>query len=121
MVFPEVPKLGVLRLPDLDGRKRFTFDGSTFPVCLQFIPNGLWGNNMLICGSLEVNNPVGVTRELYKKIAKCFAKEYLKSTYYHRVTYVGREALALQKQRYRLCGNPNLSRADDFKVKGSRK
>jgi hypothetical protein len=115
-VSPEEPKQGVRRLPDWKGKKRFDLDTSTLPVALQFQPNGIWEKNILICGHLEATNPRGDTRALYKKIAKCFAKEYQKGKYYHCITYVGRDALALRKKRYRLCANPNLTRTDDFKV-----
>ncbi len=121
MVFPEVPKLGVIRLPDFNGKKRFTLDGSTFPVCLQFIPNGSWGEKTLICGHVEVTNPVGDTVKLYKEIAKCFAKEYVKTKYFKDVTYVGSDALALKAKRWRLCANPNLKRADDVKIEANGK
>jgi hypothetical protein len=120
-VFPEKPKLGVVRLPDLDGKKRFKLDGSTLPVCLQFKHNGRWGKDILICGHLEVTNPKGDTLALYKKIAKCFAKEYVKAKYYGAITYVGRDALALNAKRYRLAGDPTLPRADDLKIEDGKK
>jgi hypothetical protein len=116
-VFPEKPKLRLRSLPPLDdGKKRFTLDGSSLPVCLQFEPFGLWGQDMLICGHMEITYAIGVTRALYRQIEKCFAEEYLKSTYFKEVTYVGRDALALQAKKYRLCANPNLSRSCDFKM-----
>jgi hypothetical protein len=66
---------------------RFTLGG--LPVCLQVEPFGLWGQDTLICGHLEITSDIGVTRKLYRKIEKCFAAEYLKSTYFKEVTYVG--------------------------------
>jgi hypothetical protein len=115
-IFPDEPKVGLRPLATIDGQKRFALDGSSFDVCLQFEPNGLFDGKNIICGSFETTNPIGNTVPLFREIAEGFSNVYLKSKYYNHVTYVGPEALSLQKQRYRLCASPHLPRADDFKV-----
>jgi hypothetical protein len=96
--------------------RHYVLDGATFPVCLQFKPNGLFAGKTLICGTLETTNPIGDTVPLFRKIATGFSRLYTKAKYYHDVTYVGADALSLQRKHYRLTANPTLTRKDDFKL-----
>jgi hypothetical protein len=115
-VFPAKPRARVRQLP---GKKRFTPYDYNLDVYLQFTPRGNWERN-LIYGFFEVTYNNGVTRELFENIRKRVAKVYLKAPAYCRATtYVGEGALALQKEGYRLCGNPNLPDADDFRMKSA--
>jgi hypothetical protein len=118
-VFPEKPSLTLRPLATINSQKRFALDGESFTVCLLFTPNGLWGRDTLLCGAMEITNPIGVTRDLYRDVGKCFSRKYSKSKYYKKTTYAGPDALSLQSQGYRLCINPNLTSADDFELKSS--
>jgi hypothetical protein len=108
------PNLRSRRLPDFDGKRRFEIDGNTLPEWIQFEPNGLFGEKSMICGHLETTHPKGDTVPLFREISKAFAKAFTKAKYFRDTTFVGSEALALQKNRYRLCHSIDLPRADDF-------
>jgi hypothetical protein len=109
------PNLGFRRLPDFDGKRRFDIDGDSLEEWIQFKPNGLFGEKAMICGHLETTHPKGDTLPLFREISKAFAKAFTKVKYFRDTTFVGPEALALQKKRYRLCHSLDLPRADDFK------
>lgn len=115
-VFLERPDVRFRSLSDANGREVFVPDTRSFGMCLQFQPNGLLGERTLVSGSLEVTNAIGDTLRLYRQMDRGFARVYTKSKYYNHVTYAGPDALALRKKRYRLCANPHLTRADDFKL-----
>jgi hypothetical protein len=114
-VLRDKPKVGLRRLPDFEGEKRFVIDGNSLEQWVQFKPSGLFGDKVLIWGHLETTHPRGDTVPLFREMVRGFASVFTKFIYYGETTWVGPEALALQKQRYRLCLAVHRARNEDFK------
>jgi hypothetical protein len=75
----------------------------------------MYRKKTIICGQFDAGqSPDGATLQLFREIAKAFERLYSKAKYYG-VTYAGPNALALQKEGYRLCTRPHLGPEDDFK------
>jgi hypothetical protein len=116
-VFPKPPKLKMSQLPPREGKEsRFQMVASSFRVCVQFVPNGIW-DRCVICGRVEVTYDIGTSRALHKELRSYFASTYARGEkFFGDTAYAGPDALALQEQGYRLCSNPNLDREHDFKL-----
>jgi hypothetical protein len=102
------PTFRLRRLPDFEGEKRFDLDGHTLEQWIAFQPNGLFGEKTIICGHVEPTGTKGDTVPLFRAISRAIAQVFTKAQYCGEVTFVGSDALALQKQRYclRLSGKP---------------
>jgi hypothetical protein len=115
-VFPEPPKLRLRPTPPINGQKWYDLAGG-FKVSLWFQPRGLFRKKNLICGFLEVTNPIGDTVRLFRQIAKAFERVYAKGKYFGDVTYAGPDAIERQKKGLRLTDSPNLGPELDFDPK----
>lgn len=111
------PELELFQLPPRAGAPdEFRIVAESFDVCVLFTPNGVWKERFLICGMVEIINNVEASRPLFRELKSCFASEYIKGkNYIKNPTYVGPSALALYGEGYRLCDNPNLTTACDYK------
>ncbi len=115
--FPEKPTLKMRELPPLEGERRFSLDGSSFPVFLWIEPSGLFEDKNLILGYVEVTQNTPDSLNLFELLKKAVKTESTKTKYYGRITYVGKDAAAFgRKKSNRLTANPRLKRSDDLKI-----
>jgi BTB/POZ domain-containing protein KCTD9 len=116
-VFPEEPKLRFLKPKVFEGQRYYDFSDSSFKVRIQFTPNGVFWKKTIVKGIVDAgSSPNAATLRLYREISKGFERIYTKVKSPIYCAYAGPNALALQKEGYRLCLVPHYEPEHDFNL-----